>query len=688
MRYLVIFLILCVSLFAAGSLVDEDTAHFVGRASAFTVGSEIVTDGDFPSFDNWTQGTWTLAGGVASEDNAGGDSDLTQVIASGLVVGRVYRVQFEVTAYTDGNVTARFDGVEIGDKTATGVYTGYAVSTGTGASIDIRADATFTGSIDNVSVVAWTGHLTPGGGITIAGLKALLDAGGDLTDIMTTTGGIFLTESALETENDGSNKVRIVSGSTWALATVGTLVNVLLSAPLASGEDSGIYEITAATTTKITIDADFAAGGADDAITCEIWVGGAYPDIATCVGAAASSVMADSTFSEDPDGIYRKRYICVNVPQEIDAVTDFIAETSETALREDDGSRKLIGFNDSISVETFGAGGGTYGSRIVSDIDEGGIFYGGAWQAWKSDKGFSDVRPNGKWIEWNAQGNDINILELNTSNFEMRNIKIHNTIADASAEGLVIFDTAVFNTTFTNCWFDTSSRFAVDDAVSSGNSVTDCYFGSALDLVDFADFQDTKLFKCIIDGGARTNCIGNVSGCFFNGSLFYDGLIGVGFVDDARGKAGLANNLFYSQSARCIDVTTANRVLLIYYNNMLIPESGALDNCIRLSNGSLSPAGFNNIMFGADGVAMTNPIVHTQITPNPPLPVGTLEVDPQFVNPADGDFRLRSSSPALNGGLRGLFDGWTTIGANQPYSSPNAGYRSRYNFKGHNYSDR
>ncbi|KKL06303.1 hypothetical protein LCGC14_2597400, partial [marine sediment metagenome] len=174
---IIIFLVCCSSVFAQSN-INEDTIHFVGQASAFTVGSELVTDGGFPSFDNWTQGTWTLAGGVASEDNAGANSDLTQVL-TGLTDGRLYRIQFEVTAYTDGVVTTRFDGVAIESYTQVGVFTEYGIAMGTTASITIRADATFTGSIDNVSVVAWVGDLDAGGGSTIAPFS-----GNSLSDYM------------------------------------------------------------------------------------------------------------------------------------------------------------------------------------------------------------------------------------------------------------------------------------------------------------------------------------------------------------------------------------------------------------------------------------------------------------------------------------------------------------------------
>ncbi|KKM84347.1 hypothetical protein LCGC14_1300160, partial [marine sediment metagenome] len=464
------FFTLCSLLFAAGSNINEDTVHFVGQASAFTVGSELVRNGVFFADTDWTKfnGTpsgWSIGSGVATcSGSQSVDTDLTQNI-TGLTDGRVYRITFEVTAISGGAVTAVFDGTEIEDKNTTAIYTGYVAAVGTDADLDIRGDSAFIGSVDNVSVVAWVGDLNAGGGSTIAGFT------GTLTDYMSATGGVLHNESGLDLSDSGG-VLRIAAAPFWdTTLQVGTLVKCVFSATFTDG----IYEIIAATTE--TIDIDLSSGGVG-AETVEVWIGGAFPNIATCVGTAGASAAVDSTFSEDPedpDGTYRKRYICVNVDQEVDAVTDFIAETSETALREDGGSRKIIGFYDSLSVVNLGAGGGTYGYRIVSDMDQGGIYYGGAWEAFKRDESFTSIRPNGKWVEWNAKGNDINILELNTSNFEMRNIKMHNTIADSTAEGLLHIDTANFNTQLVNCWFATSSRFVVDDLVGKGNGVLDCY---------------------------------------------------------------------------------------------------------------------------------------------------------------------------------------------------------------------
>ncbi|KKL08326.1 hypothetical protein LCGC14_2576980, partial [marine sediment metagenome] len=471
-----------------------------------------------------------------------------------------------------------------------------------------------------------------GGGCTIATFT------GTLTDYMTATGGLIATEAGLATENNGSNKVRIVSGSTWAQTPiVGTLLKIDLSAPLASGEDDAIYEITAATTTTIDIDADFAAGGADDAITCEIWVGGAYPDIATAINA--------STLSEDPDGTYRKRYICVNV-QEVDAFSDFVAETSETALQEDDGSRKLIGFYDSLSVVQPAGSGADDGYRVVSDMDEGGTYYGGAWEAFKRDEGFPSIRPDGKWIEWNAKGNSINILELNTNNFEMRNFKIHNTAIGGTNALIHVDDAAISNTAFVNNWFAAADLLSVNDQTMQQSAIKDCYFDDSIVLKDQSTtFFVSSFVNCVSNGTGRAYIFDGTTQNFWYSCFFYKGARGI------KGQGGTAciRCTFFGQTVSCIEKTVQNhRTVLI--NNIFSPAAVS-DYAVEITTaGSVNPASANNIMYAAGVGVLTDPIFHDQITPNPPLPVGTLEVDPLFVNPADGDFRLQANSPALNGG--------------------------------------
>ncbi len=645
MKYLVIILMLCSCLFGA-STINEDTVHFVGQASAFTVGSTLIVNGNFVQGDvGWTVGAnWSTVGFEATH-TPGSVAALTST-GTAPVAGNMYRIQFQIASRTAGDIVATLGGVSASAVSANLRHTIYVATLSPGKLLLTPASA-FDGTIDNVSVVAWVGDLNAGGGCTIATFT------GTLTDYMSATGGVLHNESGLALSDVGG-VLRITAGTFWdTTLQVGTLVKCTFSATFTDG----IYEMIATTTEYIDIDLSSGGLGAE---TVEVWIGGAYPDIATAINA--------STLSEDPDGTYRKRYICVNVDQEVDAVTDFVAETSETAHREDDGSRKLIGFYDSISVVQPDAG-----YRIMSDMDRGGIYYGGAWQAFKTANSFSTVRPNGKWVEWNAKGNDINILELNTSNFGMRNIKIHNTIADSSAEGLLHIDTANFNTQFVNCWFAASSRFVVDDLVGKGNGVLDCYFEDTIDSMTMTDFRGSRFMGCVIDLGTKTNGFASLDDCHVCCCLIYEGEIGI----NQMANSSLMDNVFFNQTVSCVVSIGGVQATSVCINNIFSPAAAA-DIAVNMAKGSMGSS-FNNIMYSVTaGAVLTNPIVHDLISPNPALPVGTLEMDPQFVNPADGDFRLRVGSPALNGGLGVLFGGRTAIGAWSPFALPVQQRRSRY----------
>jgi len=113
----------------------------------------VLTD---PVFDtvcgvNWICGTgWLIGSGVATSDGTQvGNSDLSD--ASLLIVGETYRVVFEVTAYTAGNVSIGL-GTEFGTlRAATGTFEENILCTGTN-DITFRADLNFVGSVDNIVI--------------------------------------------------------------------------------------------------------------------------------------------------------------------------------------------------------------------------------------------------------------------------------------------------------------------------------------------------------------------------------------------------------------------------------------------------------------------------------------------------------------------------------------------------------
>lgn len=628
----------------AGSLIKEDSVHFIGQASGFAVGANLVTNGDFADDSVWDAGDgWVIAGGNVTYSGTT-NSNLSQ--SSVLISNKVHRLTYTVVSSTI-NGELKFSGLTTADQetldktvgTHTKTFTSDG-SPGTTFALRITSNTGGTITIDNVEIVEWVGDPDAGGGCTIASFT------GTMLDYMGVAGQVLHHDTGLALSDDGGS-LAIASGGSWdKTPIVGTLVKCDFSGTYTDG----IYAITAASAGSITIDL---AAGTPAGETVEVWIGGAFPDI--------ESALNDSTLSEDPDGTYRKRYICVNVPMEVDAVTDFVAETSETALREDDGSRKLIGFYDSISVVNLGAGGGSYGYRVVSDMDYGQTYYAGARKAFNQEESFPVINPNGKWIEWNAKGNDFGatgIIVMDTSNLEFRNLKIHNTIADAGTEGLIHIDTANANITFTNCWFDTSSLWQVNDLISTHNNISDCFFGDGLGQVILTDWQRSVFINCIFSGASRNVNIWNSTDIFFSDCLIYKGSTGV----ILNAITSFTNNIFFDQTTTCIFGDGATQGLGLYSNNIFSPVA-ASDIAIDIDNGSFSPAGFNNIMYSVTGGGiLTNPITHDQITPNPPLPAGTLEVDPLFVNPAQGDFRLQHGSPARNAGIKDIFDGKSTIG--------------------------
>ena len=66
------------------------------------IGSELVTNGDFATDSDWTKGTgWSISGGKANV-NSTSFTDLSQNI--GAVVGKTYKISFEVSNYVSGSV--------------------------------------------------------------------------------------------------------------------------------------------------------------------------------------------------------------------------------------------------------------------------------------------------------------------------------------------------------------------------------------------------------------------------------------------------------------------------------------------------------------------------------------------------------------------------------------------------------
>jgi len=122
------------------------------HVSTARYGSEMVTNGDFASSSDWTGSDWVIANGVASIDGSQtGSRKLSQNIGSS--AGVRYRITYEISGYTAGLVRFVFGSSDGGTyRSGNGTYTEEFVTTSSG-NFHIQANASFNGSIDNVSVV-------------------------------------------------------------------------------------------------------------------------------------------------------------------------------------------------------------------------------------------------------------------------------------------------------------------------------------------------------------------------------------------------------------------------------------------------------------------------------------------------------------------------------------------------------
>lgn len=116
----------------------------------FSLGSELVSTGDFASDTNWTKGTgWTIGSGVATHA-AGTASEISQDISA--VEDTYYRVEFDVSGRTAGSVTPELGGTAGTAISADDTDIKETIRAGADGDIAFSATSDFDGSIDNVSV--------------------------------------------------------------------------------------------------------------------------------------------------------------------------------------------------------------------------------------------------------------------------------------------------------------------------------------------------------------------------------------------------------------------------------------------------------------------------------------------------------------------------------------------------------
>ena len=146
------------NLLEKASILLTPTAYDDGKILSVkpvqSLGSELITNGDFATDSDWIKGTGTtISGGNANFVNANAVS-LYQNIGtqSGFV-----KITFNITDYTSGTLNVYSGGNQsVGtinvSANALGTYTAYINRSGGNVNIIFGSNNNFTGSIDNVSV--------------------------------------------------------------------------------------------------------------------------------------------------------------------------------------------------------------------------------------------------------------------------------------------------------------------------------------------------------------------------------------------------------------------------------------------------------------------------------------------------------------------------------------------------------
>jgi hypothetical protein len=127
------------------------------RGALNSIGTTVLTNGDFASGTGWTAGTgWSIAAGVATK-TAGTASVLSQAVT--LTIPGTYRLVYTMTR-SAGTLTPRITGgttVNATARSASGTYTEYVTTVTGNTTFEFSADASFAGTVDDVAL-----QLVPG----------------------------------------------------------------------------------------------------------------------------------------------------------------------------------------------------------------------------------------------------------------------------------------------------------------------------------------------------------------------------------------------------------------------------------------------------------------------------------------------------------------------------------------------
>jgi hypothetical protein len=213
------------------ALCDTTTGNVTGTA-------ELITNGDFATdLTGWTAGTgWAHSSGTATK-TAGTAANLSQVVTT--VAGQTYLLSADATR-SAGTLTVEAVGATVQTLTATGRVMAQFTATGTSTTISFNGDASFAGTVDNVSVkLAVPDRSYKGRGLQVVGTlaRAVVNTGNDLAAFSGFSGSNYLRQPFNPDMAFGTGDFY---AGIWAKrSTIASFQTVLSRAPASAWQSGG-----------------------------------------------------------------------------------------------------------------------------------------------------------------------------------------------------------------------------------------------------------------------------------------------------------------------------------------------------------------------------------------------------------------------------------------------------------------